>query len=93
MSISDDPTIIEEGWLSQHDIRLVRAWILLNRDVLLRHWNRSLPTVDMMAALRPLGLPRGQKWARRHDRQMGENEPAFTLAATIMKKHSQSHHA
>lgn len=75
MSISDNPTIMGDVWLSKHDMRLVRAWILLNREILLRHWNRDLPTADMMAALRPLGQPRGREWARQHGRRMGEGEP------------------
>jgi len=91
VSISDDPTIMEEGWLPQHDIRLVRAWILLNRDILRSHWNRDLSTTDMLAALRPLGQPKGWKWARRHDRRAGKIKPTPTLAATIMKSCAPSH--
>lgn len=61
VSISDDPRLVGGARLPSQDLRLVRAWILLNRDVLLRHWNQDLSTEDMMAALRPLGRPRGRR--------------------------------
>jgi hypothetical protein len=59
VSISDDPKIASGGSLSGQDLRLVRAWVLLNEDVLLRYWNHEISQTDMMAALRPLGKPRG----------------------------------
>ncbi len=61
VSISDDPRVVDGFGLLHQDLRLVRAWILLNRDVLLRYWNHGLSTADMMAALRPLGRPRGRR--------------------------------
>jgi hypothetical protein len=61
VSISDAPTVFGETGLPKHDLRQVRAWILLNQDVLLRYWNREMFTDDMMAALRPLGKPRDRK--------------------------------
>lgn len=61
VSISDDPRIVAGTGLLSQDLRLVRAWILLNKDPLLRHWNYGMPTADMMVALRPLGWPRGMK--------------------------------
>lgn len=61
ISISDDPRIVGGGWLSGQDLRLVRAWVLLNEETLLRHWDNHLSPDDMMAALRPLGRPRGRK--------------------------------
>lgn len=67
VSISDNPSIIGAAGLSKDDLRLVRAWVLLNRDILLRCWNRALSTTDMLAALRPLGQPRGRKWALGRD--------------------------
>lgn len=60
VSISDDPRIVGGTRLPSQDLRLVRAWILLNRDALLRHWKHNLSTEDMMEALRPLGRPRGR---------------------------------
>ena len=59
--ISDDPSTVGATGLSKNDLRLVRAWILLNKDILLRYWSLSLPATAMMAALRPLGPPRGLK--------------------------------
>lgn len=61
VSISDDPRVVAGVGLPNQDLRLVRAWILLNRDVLLRYWNHGLSTADMIAALRPLGRPRGRR--------------------------------
>ncbi len=61
VSISDDPSTVGATGLSKGDLRLVRAWILLNKDTLLRYWSLSLPAAAMMAALRPLGSPRGRK--------------------------------
>ncbi len=61
VSISDDPRTVGAGWLSGQDLRLVRAWILLNEDALLGYWNHRLAPDEMMAALRPLGRPRGPK--------------------------------
>jgi len=61
VSISDDPRIVGGTRLPRQDLRLVRAWILLNREVLLRHWNHNLSTEDMMEAIRPLGRPRGRR--------------------------------
>ena len=61
ISISDDPKIVGGGWLPNPDLRLVRAWVLLNMDVLLRHWRHELPSTDMLAALRPLGEAKGRK--------------------------------
>ena len=61
VSISDDPKIVGGGWLPGDDLRLVRSWILLNEDVLLRYWKYAPPLPNMMAALRPLGRPRGRK--------------------------------
>ena len=58
--VSDDPRGIVGTGLSSQDLRLVRAWVLLNKDVLLRYWSHELSTDDMMAALRPLGRPRGR---------------------------------
>ncbi|MBI2240929.1 MAG: DUF4160 domain-containing protein [Magnetospirillum gryphiswaldense] len=61
ISISNDPKIVGGGWLPNPDLRLVRAWVLLNMDVLLRHWRHELPSTDMLAALRLLGEVRGRK--------------------------------
>lgn len=61
VSVSDDPRVGNGAGLSSQDLRLVRAWVLLNKDVLLRYWSHDLPTDDMMAALRPLGRPRGRQ--------------------------------
>lgn len=61
VSISDDPRGVAGAGLSSQDLRLVRAWILLNKDTLLRYWSHGLPTDDMMEALRPLGRPGGVK--------------------------------
>jgi hypothetical protein len=61
VSISDNPRIIDGGQLLNPGLRLVRAWVLLNEDVLLRYWSHELSQTDMMAALRPLGKPRGPR--------------------------------
>ena len=60
VSVSDDPKVVTGAGLSSQDLRLVRAWVLLNKDALLRYWSHELSTDDMMAALRPLGRPRGR---------------------------------
>jgi hypothetical protein len=61
VSVSDDPRVVTGAGLSSQDLRLVRAWVLLNKDVLFRYWNHALRTDDMMAALRSLGRPRGRQ--------------------------------
>lgn len=61
VSIADNPKIVGRGWLSGQDLRLVRAWVLLNESVLLRYWNHELAPAEMMAALRPLGMPLGRQ--------------------------------
>lgn len=61
VSVSDDPRVVCGAGLSSQDLRLVRAWVLLNKDVLFRSWSHELSSDDMMAALRPLGKPRGRQ--------------------------------
>lgn len=61
VSVSNDPRLVGGAGLSNQDLDLVRAWVLLNKGTLLRYWSSSLSTADMMAGLRPLGQPRGRK--------------------------------
>jgi hypothetical protein len=61
VTISDNPKIVGGGWLPGQDLKLVRAWVLLNGDALLRYWSHELSQADMMAALRPFGKPRGSR--------------------------------
>lgn len=46
---------LKEGVLSPRDFALVKAWIELNRDVIIGYWDRTIEdTADALAALQPL---------------------------------------
>jgi hypothetical protein len=58
-TISVRPQIeVLAGELSPRDLRLVRDWIELNRDTIIRYWNGDiLYTDEALAALKPLPQP------------------------------------
>lgn len=60
-SLSVRPDVeVKEGALSGDELGLARAWIELNRDVLIAFWDSEIAyTEDALAALRPLELFKG----------------------------------
>ncbi len=55
-SVSVRPLIeVVEGELTPRELELIRQWIELNRDVIVRHWTGEIEySEDVLAALRPL---------------------------------------
>ena len=56
LSVSVRPTVeVVAGTLPEHDLELLRAWIDLNRDVILRYWDGDIVyTEDALGALKAL---------------------------------------
>lgn len=42
------------GKLSPEDLKIVRKWIVLNRRVILDHWNEDADSLDLVQRLRRL---------------------------------------
>lgn len=42
------------GEMSGRDLALLRKWIDLNRDVIMRYWNSEIDTVDALEAIRSI---------------------------------------
>lgn len=55
-SVSVRSTVeVMEGELSPRDLKLVRHWIDLNRDVIVGYWDRTIEsTAEALAALKPV---------------------------------------
>jgi hypothetical protein len=54
VAVRPEPRVIR-GRLGGREFDLVRQWIELNRDVLVRYWNGAIEyTEDMMDAIKPL---------------------------------------
>jgi hypothetical protein len=55
-SVAIRPTVhVVGGEMSPGDLDLLRKWVALNRDVLVRYWNGDIEyTEDAIAAIRPI---------------------------------------
>ena len=50
---------VEQGRMKADDLELLREWIALNLDVLIRHWDGDIEySVDAMNAIRPIKVKR-----------------------------------
>jgi hypothetical protein len=54
VSVEDDPPQVVEGSLSAEDVRLMQAYIALNRQAILDHWYEVTDGVELSRALKPL---------------------------------------
>jgi hypothetical protein len=55
VAIRPDVHVVGSGNLSGHDLALLRQWVELNRDVLIRYWDGDIEyTEDAIAALTSL---------------------------------------
>jgi hypothetical protein len=55
VAIRPDVHVVGSGDLSGHDLALLRQWVELNRDVLIRYWDGDIEyTEDAIAALTSL---------------------------------------
>jgi hypothetical protein len=56
VSVAIRPTVhVVEGKLSASDLKLLRGWVELNKDVLVRYWNGEIQfTEDAINAIRPI---------------------------------------
>lgn len=55
VAVRPDIHVVGGGTMTAHDLDLLRKWITLNRDVILKYWDGEIEyTEDAMAALKPL---------------------------------------
>ena len=45
-----------DGAMSPYHLGLLTEWIELNRETILQYWNGEFDTVDLAAAIRPVGV-------------------------------------
>jgi hypothetical protein len=58
VAIRPDVRVVGRGTLSGQHLALLRQWVDLNRDVLVRYWDGDIEdTLDALAALKPLRKP------------------------------------
>jgi hypothetical protein len=56
VAIRPNVHVVGGGNLSAHDLDLLKEWIDLNREVILRYWDGEIEyTEDAIAALKPVG--------------------------------------
>jgi hypothetical protein len=53
VAVRPEVTVVE-GELSSEDLKLLTAWIDLNRQALIAYWNGLIDTKDLMDLLKPL---------------------------------------
>jgi hypothetical protein len=55
VAIRPDVHVAGRGHLSPHDLALLKTWIELNEDVIVKYWDGEIEyTEDAMAALKPI---------------------------------------
>lgn len=55
VAIRPDVRVVGGGKLSASDLSILRKWVELNRDVIIRHWDGDIEdTQDALDALKPL---------------------------------------
>ena len=58
MSISDEPKILlkandlDKISLTPKQIASIKEWIVLNKDILLKHWNAEITSYDVFESLK-----------------------------------------
>jgi hypothetical protein len=57
VSVAIRPDVhVVHGDMSAHDLDLLRKWVELNRDVIIKYWDGDIEyTEDAIAALKPIG--------------------------------------
>jgi hypothetical protein len=57
VGIRPDVHVIEgDGTMRPYQLGLLTEWIDLNREAILQYWNEEIDTVDLAAAIRPVGV-------------------------------------
>jgi hypothetical protein len=55
VAIRPDIHVVGEGKMTAHDLDLLKKWVGLNRDVIIRYWDGDIEyTEDAIAALKPI---------------------------------------
>jgi hypothetical protein len=55
VAIRPDVHVVGGGEMSAHDLALLKGWIELNRDVIVKYWDGEIEyTEDAIAALKPV---------------------------------------
>ena len=56
VAVRPDVRVVGGGKMSAHDLDLLRKWIDLNRDVIMKYWDGEIEyTEDAIAALKAIG--------------------------------------
>jgi hypothetical protein len=56
VAVRPDVHVVGGGNMSAHDLALLKKWIEVNRDVIVKYWDGEIEyTEDAIAALKPLG--------------------------------------
>ena len=57
ISVAIRPDVrVVAGEMSAHDLAILREWVELNRDVIIKYWDGDIEyTEDAIAALKPIG--------------------------------------
>jgi hypothetical protein len=54
VAIRPDVHVVGGGTLSEDDLALLRRWVELNRDLIIRYWDGPMSTKDALDALKPV---------------------------------------
>jgi hypothetical protein len=65
VTVSNDPNILGKGILNQKDFALVKRFILLNREPIIRYWNHETGTDELLNALVKLENKIGKRKRRK----------------------------
>jgi hypothetical protein len=56
VALRPDVHVVGPGDMSAHDLALLRKWLALNQDVIIKYWDGEIEyTEDAIAGLKPLG--------------------------------------
>ena len=53
ITISDNPELVQ-GNIDQEDFKLIKKFILLNKDLLLKYWNHELSTIEFLNQIKKI---------------------------------------
>ena len=54
ISVSDNPEVVSGVCKQKKYLTLVRRWIMLNKEILLRYWNMEISTKEMLITIKSL---------------------------------------